>query len=70
MPRRIYIEVKPKIDSFGATLRQINTYQRLVRGSNGNIYLFTEDLRFKEEFESQDIKVISPPERQSQLDLY
>jgi hypothetical protein len=61
IPERIYIEVKPKIDSFGTTLRQLNTYKSLVEGSSGNIYLFTEDLRFKEQFESQGIKVISPP---------
>ncbi len=61
IPDRIYIEVKPEIDSFGTTLRQLNTYKSLVEGSSGNIYLFTEDLRFKEQFESQGIKVIRPP---------
>ena len=63
IPERIYIEVKPEIDSFGTTLRQLNTYKSLVEGSSRNIYLFTEDLRFKEQFESQGIKVISPPEK-------
>ncbi len=62
IPDRIYIEVKPKIDSFGTTLRQLNTYKSLIPGSSGNIYLFTEDLRFKEQFEFQGIKVINPPE--------
>lgn len=61
IPNRIYIEVKPEIDSFGTTLRQLNTYKSLVEGSSDNIYLFTEDLRFKEQFESQGIKIISPP---------
>ena len=61
IPERIYIEVKPEIDSFGTTLRQLNTYKSLVEGSSGNIYLFTDDLRFKEQFKSQGIKVISPP---------
>ena len=61
IPERIYIEVKPDIDSFGTTLRQLNTYKSLVDDSSGNIYLFTEDLQFKEQFESQGIKVISPP---------
>ncbi|MGB8233824.1 MAG: hypothetical protein WCE60_07525, partial [Methanobacterium sp.] len=61
IPERIYIEVKPEIDSFGTTLRQLNTYKSLVDGSSGNIYPFTDDLRFKEQFESQGIKVISPP---------
>ena len=69
IPDRIYIEVKPKIDSFGTTLRQLNTYKSLVGGSSGNIYLFTEDLRFKEQFESQGIKVISPPEDKAKLNL-
>ena len=59
--RRLYIEVKPRIDSFGATLRQLNTYQDYVRDAIGKIYLFTPDLRFKDAFESQGIKVISPP---------
>ena len=69
IPDRIYIEVKPEIDSFGTTLRQLNTYKSLVEGSSGNIYLFTEDLRFKEQFESQGIKVISPPEDKAKLNL-
>ncbi len=46
---------------FEVTLIQLNTYKSLVEGSSGNIYLFTDDLRFKEQFESQGIKVISPP---------
>jgi hypothetical protein len=62
IPDRIYIEVKPVIDSFGTTLRQLNTYKSLIAGSSGNIYLFTEYLRFKEQFEFQGIKVINPPE--------
>jgi hypothetical protein len=63
IPDRLYIEVKPVIDSFGTTLRQLNTYKSLVEGSSGNIYLFTEDSRFKEQFESQGIKVIYPPKQ-------
>jgi hypothetical protein len=55
----IYIEVKPRIDSFGATLRQLRTYQEYAPDSVGNTYLFTDDLRFKEAFESQGIQVIS-----------
>ena len=58
---KLYIEVKPTIDSFGATLRQLRTYQEYERGARGNTYLFTPDLRFKDAFESQGIKVISPP---------
>jgi hypothetical protein len=58
---KAYVEVKPKIDSFGATLRQLRTYQEYERSAAGNTYLFTPDLRFKDAFESQGIKVISPP---------
>jgi len=61
MPRQLYIEVKPRIDSFGATLRQLNTYQDYVHEAKGKTYLFTPDLRFKDAFESQGIHVISPP---------
>lgn len=65
-----YVEVKPKITSFGETLRQLNTYRSyLADFERENIYLFTEDLRFKDAFESQGIKVISPPERQSDLGI-
>ena len=57
----IYIEVKPKISSFGATLRQLKTYQKYQRGAIGRTYLFTKDLRFKEAFENQGIRVITYP---------
>jgi len=56
--RKYYIEVKPKIASFGETLRQLMTYKNYTHSDN--IFLFTPDLRFKEAFESQGIKVISP----------
>ena len=58
-PNEIYIEVKPRIDSFGATLRQLRTYQQYEPNSMGNTYLFTDDLRFKDAFESQGIRVIT-----------
>jgi hypothetical protein len=63
-----YIEVKPQIDSFGATLRQIKTYQEYElmdhaylpnREVYEHTYLFTDDLRFKDAFESQGIHVIT-----------
>lgn len=54
------IEVKPKIDSFGATLRQINLYKEFTKGSYETI-LFTPDTRFDSQFESQGIRVIHPP---------
>ena len=55
-----YIEVKPYIDSFGAVLRQINSYKRF-KSDNGEWYLFTLDNRFDSHFESQGIKVLHPP---------
>lgn len=59
-PKGYYIEVKPRINSFGATLRQLRTYQQYEEASIDNTYLFTGDLRFKEAFEKQGIKIISP----------
>lgn len=57
---RYFIEVKPKINSFGATLRQLRTYQQYEPNSVDNTYLFTSDLRFKDAFECQGIPVIPP----------
>lgn len=70
-----YIEVKPIISSFGSTLRQLNTYihylnrkelhnSRTLTQCNipVEMYLFTTDLRFKEAFESQGIKVLTYPD--------
>ena len=57
-PSHLYIEVKPKIASFGATLRQLRTYQEYEPNAVGNTYLFTGDLRFKDAFESQGVQVI------------
>ena len=64
---KILIEAKPYIDSFGAVIRQINTYKQYL-GSVCNdawdsqeypiVCLLTPDIRFKEQFESQDIRVI------------
>ena len=56
---KIYIEVKTKIKSFGETLRQLNTYKHYL--NTENLYLFTTDLRFKDAFESQGIKVLTYP---------
>lgn len=55
-----YIEVKPTIKSFGETLRQLNTYKHYLHTED--LYLFTTDLRFKDAFESQGIKVLTYPE--------
>ena len=55
------IEVKPTIESFGAVLRQVNSYKRFMNGVN-HYYIFTLDSRFDSQFESQWIKVLHPPE--------
>jgi hypothetical protein len=55
-----YIEVKPQIRSFGQTLRQLTTYQTYTTNPHRKIVLFTPDLRFKDAFESQGIRVVSP----------
>jgi hypothetical protein len=62
---RYFIEIKPKIENFGATLRQLKLF--ISYGFDGRAYIFTEDLRYLEEFEDQGIQVISPPDRQSNL---
>lgn len=56
-----FIEIKPTITSFGATLRQIRRYQDRHGIAIGNTYLITKDDRFKEAFEDQGIKVILYP---------
>jgi hypothetical protein len=62
--KRLFIEVKPVIDSFGKVLRQLNTY-REHQGLNKQcgsqyIMLFTEDTTFQSAFENQGIPVIHP----------
>ena len=56
------IEVKPKIESFGAVLRQVNSYKKFINNSNYHYDIFTLDSRFDSQFESQGIKVLHPPE--------
>ncbi len=60
---KIFIEVKPNIKSFGATLRQIKTYMEYLPyvNKNNSVYLFTADIRFKNAFETQGIKVLAFP---------
>lgn len=67
--KKCYIEVKPRINSFGATLRQLRTYQEYEPNAVGNTYLFTADLRFKDGFESQGIKVIDANQKRERLDV-
>lgn len=62
---RYFIEIKPEITNFGSTLRQLKLY--ISYGYEGKAYLLTEDQRYKEEFETQGIKVIYPPKIQSNL---
>ena len=60
----VLIEVKPYIDSFGAVLRQLHSYARFwkPRIYESYIILFTFDKRFDNQFESQGITVLHPPE--------
>jgi hypothetical protein len=60
-PKQIFIEVKPRIDSFGKVLRQLNTYKQHQKLSGSQyIALFTEDTTFQDAFEKQGIAVIHP----------
>ena len=70
------IEVKPYIDSFGAVLRQINSYKSFWKPKTYSdelkcICLFTFDNQFDKQFESQGIRVLHPPVSQTEmLDMY
>jgi hypothetical protein len=55
---QIIIEAKPKIKSFGETLRQLRTYQEYC--PRANIFLYSPDQIFKKAFESQGIGFITP----------
>lgn len=49
------IEIKTKIESFGDTLRQINTYKQY--SNHKTVFVVaSEDDRYKSQFESQDIR--------------
>ena len=56
---RYFIEIKPKIENFGATLRHLKLF--ISYGFDDKAFIFTEDLRYKKEFEDQGVKVIFPP---------
>jgi hypothetical protein len=62
---RYFIEIKPKIENFGVTLKQLKLY--ISYGYEEMAYLFTRDLRFIDEFEGQGIKVIHTIDAQSKL---
>lgn len=55
----LYVEAKPKIKSFGETLRQIRTYKN-YRDYNVKYVIYSPDTRFKAAFESQGIKFVTP----------
>lgn len=64
--RCFIIECKPKITSFGETLRQIRAYQEFIKSNPMRgamkylFYLYTSDTIYKAAFESQGIAVITP----------
>jgi hypothetical protein len=59
--KRLFIEAKPVIDSFGKVLRQLNTYREHQKmGASDYIVLFTEDVTFQSAFENQGVPVIHP----------
>lgn len=60
---RYFIEIKPEIENFGVTLRQMKLF--ISYGYEERAYLFTKDLKYDEEFEGQGIRVIHPPGEQS-----
>lgn len=61
--KKIFIEVKPNIKSFGATLRQLKTYIEYLPLNNKNdVCLFTTDTRFRNAFETQGIKILDYPQ--------
>jgi hypothetical protein len=52
------IEVKPEIDSFGKTLRQINTYREYF--PNAVYCIYSPDTHFRKAFETQGVEFITP----------
>ncbi len=59
LPSALYIEVKPIVRSFGETIRQINSYKKWDINAK-DVILFTPDTKFKPQFESQGVMVITP----------
>jgi hypothetical protein len=55
--RVLFVEVKPKIKSFGETLRQINTYKKYKAF---NYVIYSPDITFREVFKTQKINIITP----------
>ena len=59
---RYFIEIIPKIKNFGATLRLLKLF--ISYGFEDRAYIFTQDLRYYEEFKDQGIKVLANHEKQ------
>jgi hypothetical protein len=55
-PSPIYVEVKPKIYSFGELIRQIRTYQTVTSGNQW--YVASPDTRFEEAIRDEGIEFI------------
>jgi len=55
--RILFVEVKPKIKSFGETLRQIKTYKTY---RHFNYIIYSPDTAFRGAFETQGIPIITP----------
>lgn len=68
------IEVKPYIDSFGAVLRQVKSYEKFWRRDRTNkLMIFTLDDRFDSQFKSQGVPVLHPPKEitiEDMMDMY
>ena len=65
------IEIKPYIDSFGAVLRQVKSYEKFWKKTSWTkkLAIFTFDDRFDAQFKSQGIEVLHPPEDMSVEDM-
>lgn len=54
--KKAYVEVKPRIQSFGELLRQIRTYETVT--GKGSWYVACPDTRFKDDLEDEGVKFI------------
>lgn len=58
---QIAFEIKPRITSFGAVMRQVQIYrERLNQGHGGRVGIISNDRRFDEQFEQQGFPVLHP----------
>lgn len=56
-PIILFVEVKPKIKSFGETLRQLKTYMNYRKF---NYVVYSPDISFRNAFQTQKIGLFSP----------